>query len=46
MEFVEGRPIHHYCDTHKLSIPERLRLFRQVCSAVQYAHQNLIFTAT
>jgi len=42
MEFVEGQPIYHYSDTHKLSIPDRLRLFRDVCSAVQYAHQNLV----
>ncbi len=42
MEFVEGRPIDKYCDTQRLSITERLRLFLKVCSAVQYAHQNLI----
>ncbi|HEX8708189.1 MAG TPA: protein kinase [Pyrinomonadaceae bacterium] len=42
MEYVEGQPIHYYCDTQKLSIVERLELFRKVCSAVHYAHQNLI----
>src|SRR5262249_17938390 len=42
MEYVEGVTIDQYCDTHGLSVPQRLRLFRQVCSAVQYAHQNLI----
>ena len=42
MEYVEGKPITHYCDEHKLSITERLKLFRAVCAAVQYAHQNLI----
>jgi non-specific serine/threonine protein kinase/serine/threonine-protein kinase len=42
MEYVEGRPVTEYCDARKLSIPERLRLFRTVCSAVQHAHQNLI----
>src|SRR5258708_7369248 len=42
MEFVEGTPIDHYCDAHKLSVPERLVLFRSVCAAVQYAHQNLV----
>jgi eukaryotic-like serine/threonine-protein kinase len=42
MELVEGIPIHEYCDVHKLSVTERLRLFRTVCSAVQYAHQNLV----
>src|SRR5262249_37724962 len=42
MEYVEGQPITNYCDTHKLTIAERLKLFRQVCEAVQYAHQNLV----
>lgn len=42
MEHVEGVPIDEYCDLHKLSIGERLQLFRSVCSAVQYAHQNLV----
>jgi non-specific serine/threonine protein kinase/serine/threonine-protein kinase len=42
MELVEGAPIDRYCDAQKLSISERLRLFRQVCSAVQYAHQHLV----
>ncbi len=42
MEFVEGTPIHEYCDAHRLSVRERLELFVQLCSAVQYAHQNLI----
>jgi non-specific serine/threonine protein kinase/serine/threonine-protein kinase len=42
MELVEGIPIHEYCDDHKLSITERLRLFRTICSAIQYAHQSLV----
>ena len=42
MEYVEGLPIDRYCDLNKLSIAGRLRLFRDVCSAVQYAHQNLV----
>jgi WD40 repeat protein/predicted Ser/Thr protein kinase len=42
MEYVEGTPLTEYCDEHKLSIPERLKLFRNVCEAVQYAHQNLV----
>jgi serine/threonine protein kinase/tetratricopeptide (TPR) repeat protein len=42
MEYVEGLPIDQYCDLHKLSIHDRLRLFREVCSAVQYAHENLV----
>ena len=42
MEYVEGHPIYRYCDEHKLSINDRLRLFREVCEAVQYAHDNLV----
>lgn len=42
MEYVEGLPVTDYCDLRKLSVRERLELFRQVCSAVQYAHQNLV----
>ncbi|HQR34615.1 MAG TPA: serine/threonine-protein kinase, partial [Blastocatellia bacterium] len=42
MEFVTGKPITEYCDTHRLTTSERLTLFQQVCSAVQYAHQNLV----
>lgn len=42
MDYVEGTPIDQYCDSHSLSVAERITLFRQVCSAVQYVHQNLI----
>src|SRR6185503_1730225 len=42
MEYVEGVPIDRYCDNHGLSIDERLKLFRDVCAAVHYAHQNLV----
>jgi serine/threonine protein kinase/Tfp pilus assembly protein PilF len=42
MEFVEGRPIDQFCDDRKLPVRERLELFRQVCAAVHFAHQNLI----
>src|SRR6202008_4451089 len=42
MELVEGQPIDQYCDTQGLSVEERLRLFRTVCLAVQYAHQHLV----
>jgi eukaryotic-like serine/threonine-protein kinase len=42
MELIEGQPIDQYCAQRELSVPERLKLFMQVCSAVQYAHQRLI----
>jgi serine/threonine-protein kinase len=42
MELVEGVPIDEYCDRHALGVEARLRLCRQVCQAVQYAHRNLV----
>jgi non-specific serine/threonine protein kinase/serine/threonine-protein kinase len=42
IELIEGQPIDEYCNKHKLSFEERLRLFRTVCLAVQYAHQHLV----
>lgn len=42
MEYVDGHPITEYCDEHKLTIEERLALFKDVCNAVQYAHGNLV----
>src|SRR5262249_46530615 len=40
MELVRGVPITEYCDRNRLPIPDRLRLFAQVCQAVQHAHQK------
>ena len=42
MELVEGVPIDQYCDSLRLPVRERLALFRSVCSALEYAHQNLV----
>jgi eukaryotic-like serine/threonine-protein kinase len=42
MDYVEGAPVDEYCDGNSLSIEDRLRLFRKICAAVQYAHQNLV----
>ncbi len=42
MEYVEGTAIDIYCQTHQLTLEEKLRLFCVVCSAVQYAHQSLV----
>jgi serine/threonine protein kinase len=38
MELIRGTPILEYCDANALSTPERLRLFVDVCRAVQHAH--------
>jgi serine/threonine protein kinase/tetratricopeptide (TPR) repeat protein len=40
MELVRGIPMTDYCDRERLSIPQRLELFAQVCRAVQHAHQK------
>jgi serine/threonine protein kinase len=40
MELVRGTRITDYCDANRLSTPERLMLFIQVCRAVQHAHQK------
>ncbi len=40
MELVQGKPITAYCDEAQLSSRERLRLFINVCQAVQHAHQK------
>jgi tetratricopeptide (TPR) repeat protein len=42
MDYIEGVPITEYAERHALDIDARLRLFRTVCAAVEYAHQRLI----
>ena len=42
MEYVNGSPISHFCREQQLDLSERLTIFRQVCSAVAYAHQHLV----
>ncbi len=42
MEYVDGVSITQYCSEHNLSLKQRLQLFQHVCSAVQFAHQNLV----
>jgi WD40 repeat protein/serine/threonine protein kinase len=40
MELVNGVPLTDYCDEHRLTPLERLRLFIPICRAVQHAHQK------
>ncbi|HEX3626623.1 MAG TPA: tetratricopeptide repeat protein [Verrucomicrobiae bacterium] len=40
MEIVDGVKITDFCDQHNLSTSDRLKLFIQVCHAVQHAHQK------
>ena len=42
LDYVAGTPLTTYCDEHRLSVRERLVLYRQVLSAVQYAHAHLV----
>jgi eukaryotic-like serine/threonine-protein kinase len=42
MEYVDGVSITRYCAERRLGLRDRLALFGEVCSAVQFAHQNLV----
>jgi serine/threonine-protein kinase len=42
MEYVDGEPLTRFCERHDLSLDARLRLFRQACGAVQYAHRRAL----
>lgn len=42
MEYVDGEQLDEYCHRYRLGVDERLALFRKVCAAVAYAHQNLV----
>jgi serine/threonine-protein kinase len=42
MERIDGAPIDAYCDRHRLSIAARLRLFLDLCDAVETAHRSLM----
>jgi len=42
MEYVEGVPLTKYCARHRSTIAERLKLFREVCQAVVFAHQHAV----
>ena len=42
MEYVQGQNIADFCEVRKLDTTAKLELFRKVCAAIQYAHQNLV----
>jgi non-specific serine/threonine protein kinase/serine/threonine-protein kinase len=42
MELIRGKHLLDYCEEKKLDTARKLALFRQVCSAVTYAHQRLV----
>lgn len=39
MEYIDGEPLYKYCDRNRLSITDRLKIFRQICWAVDAAHR-------
>src|SRR5262249_32161602 len=42
MEFIDGRTVPEYAAEQQLDLWARLRLFVQICEAVQYAHDRQI----
>jgi serine/threonine-protein kinase len=42
MEYIDGAPITEWCTERKLTLRDRVKLFLQVCAAVESAHRNLI----
>ena len=40
MELVSGQPITEFCDENRLTIEQRLEIFRKLCNAIQHAHQK------
>ena len=42
LEYVQGKPIDHYCDEHRLGVDARIELFLDVLGAVAHAHANLV----
>ncbi|MCA1612903.1 MAG: protein kinase, partial [Acidobacteria bacterium] len=42
MEYIDGLPLFEYCDSRRLDVDTRLRLFARICAAVHYAHQHLV----
>ena len=42
MEYIEGQPLDRYCAQRKLPVEARIRLFLQICEAVEFAHRHLI----
>jgi len=42
MDYVDGLPINVFCSHRNATLAQRLNLFRQICDAVQYLHDNRI----
>jgi len=42
MDYVDGEPIDAWCRSHAADLDTRLKLFRETCDAVAFAHANLV----
>ena len=42
MEYIEGETLFNYCDSRRMPIVDRLKLFQKICSAIEYAHERQI----
>ncbi|MEZ5424716.1 MAG: protein kinase [Pyrinomonadaceae bacterium] len=42
MEYIDGRPLYNFCDKNRIETNDRLRIFRQVCGAVEAAHRRKV----
>ncbi|MCL4850874.1 MAG: protein kinase [Bryobacteraceae bacterium] len=42
MEYIEGELLLDWCERNQLTIRQRIELFRQICSAVQFAHERKV----
>ncbi|MEP6483900.1 MAG: tetratricopeptide repeat protein [Rudaea sp.] len=42
MEYVDGEPLLKYCAQCDLGLKQRVKLFAEICAAVQFAHAQLV----
>lgn len=42
MEYITGRTLYDHCDGARMDVFDRLKLFRKICEAVEYAHRRSI----
>ncbi len=42
MEYVEGLPLDKFCDERQLDLQDRVKIFVQICDAVEYLHEHLV----
>lgn len=42
MEYIEGELLLDWCERNRLTIRQRIELFRQICSAVHFAHERKV----